>query len=161
MCTVYVHVYIFRHTVYLCVYVCVYVCVHVCVHVFTYLQFHTVLLGGLHSQTVVCLIKRHKDIGRCSLSGFVSRALCCLFVQLLEKSPLSYPSGENKEQTHKDSPASAFWQQQSLTTHVRDDMAWNGRCSMDGKSGSQLFSPFFRSLEVKGQRQSCRSVTIN
>lgn len=97
-------------------------------------------LHALHVQrgvvSVMCLITKHKGLCRCSLLGFVSHGLCCLFVQLVEKSPLSYPLGETKADIQRQGCLCILVVTKPSYTCQR----WNGRCSMDGKAGSKLFS---------------------
>lgn len=125
---------------------------------------HSVLLGGLRSQAVLCLL-RETQSPRQVLPPCLCLSCSLLFICSTPREVTSLlPHRENKEQTHKESPASASWQQQSLATHVRGGMAWNGRCSMVGKSGGQLFSHFFFFfvlLKSKDRGSQCRGVTIN
>ena len=118
--------------IFLCVCVCV--CLYMC-------SCSVRAEGVVSSQTVVCLIKRHKALGRCSLPGFVSRALCCLFVQLVEKSPLFSPQGTQRADTQRqDCPCILAATKPSYTCQGWHGMEWqvfHGR-----ESWRQTFLPF-------------------
>lgn len=105
----------------------------------------------MSSQTVVCLIKRHKALGRCSLPGFVSRALCCLFVQLVEKSPLFSPRGKQRADAQRqDCPCILAATKPSYTCQGWHGMEWqvfHGRESW--RQTSLPFPFFFSSAEEK------------
>lgn len=100
--------------------------------------------GVVRSQTVVCLIKTYKAPGRCSLPGFVSPALCCLFV------PSRRGLGGDKERTHKDASAS---RQPQSGLHM-SGMPWYGMAGVPwtGKLEANfgLSSPC---VEVEGHAQ--------